>query len=321
MLTERRITTDDADALSALITRANVAHGIAQVLTTDELVEQFADDSVDLANRSLAVADPDGSIVGFALVEHQAAVGDVDEQTCHLEGCVDPAWLRQGIGTRLLQWSVEAATAVLRSIDDERAKRIRFGADERVADAAAIAERAGFVPVRWFEELLRPLTDPLTVPAVDGVRIEPWPSGLDDELRVLKNTAFRDHWGRNDSTPEMWHQQLHGHAGRTDLSFIAVDESTGRPVALLVTARYPEDDDVLGRRDGWVQTLATLRPWRGRGAGSALIAAALAAYTADGLTHASIAVDSANPSGAARLYRALGFAPNQRSVAFQLELA
>lgn len=77
---------------------------------------------------------------------------------------------------------------------------------------------------------------------------------------------------------------------------------------------------MLGRVDGWVQTLATLRPWRGRGVGSTLIAHALRAYVDEGFTHASIGVDSENPSGAARLYRNLGFELDRRAVVFQLEL-
>jgi len=37
-------------------------------------------------------------------------------------------------------------------------------------------------------------------------------------------------------------------------------------------------------------------------------------------THASIGVDSENPSGAARLYRNLGFLPCQRVITHQIEL-
>ena len=210
---------------------------------------------------------------------------------------------------------------MLRAIDDDLPKRIRFGAYETTTDIAVVAERAGFVPVRYFEELLRPLVALPQPGAVPGIRVERWPDGLDEELREVKNTAFRDHWGSSLSTAQEWQTQLHGHAGRTDLSFVAVDEACAEPVALLITARYPDDDALLGRRDGWVQTLATLRPWRGRGLGSCLIAHALAAYVDEGLTHASIAVDSANPSGAARLYRNLGFVLERRSVAYQLELA
>lgn len=38
------------------------------------------------------------------------------------------------------------------------------------------------------------------------------------------------------------------------------------------------------------------------------------------ITHASITVDSDNPTGAARLYRALGFVSEQRSIISQIEV-
>ncbi|MEY4339879.1 MAG: hypothetical protein RLZ14_1729, partial [Actinomycetota bacterium] len=84
--------------------------------------------------------------------------------------------------------------------------------------------------------------------------------------------------------------------------------------------RYEADDKLLGRRDAWIDNLGTLPEWRGRGVATALIAASLHAFTAEGLTHASIGVDSENPSGAARLYRALGFAPVRRSITHQLQV-
>ena len=77
--------------------------------------------------------------------------------------------------------------------------------------------------------------------SIDGVRIDRWPTGRDEDLRVVKNTTFRDHWGRNDSTPAAWERQLNGHAGRTDLSFVAADAATDEPVAALITGRYPAD--------------------------------------------------------------------------------
>ena len=51
---------------------------------------------------------------------------------------------------------------------------------------------------------------------------------------------------------------------------------------------------------------------------SALIAHALHAFAADGLTHAMIGVDSENPTGAARLYRSLGFRPESRRINHQI---
>jgi ribosomal protein S18 acetylase RimI-like enzyme len=41
---------------------------------------------------------------------------------------------------------------------------------------------------------------------------------------------------------------------------------------------------------------------------------------AHGLTHASIGVDSESPTGAARLYRRLGFEPVQRAIDYEIAL-
>jgi mycothiol synthase len=87
-----------------------------------------------------------------------------------------------------------------------------------------------------------------------------------------------------------------------------------------LNTRFPDDDELLGRREGWIDNLGTLPEWRGRGVATALIAHSLHAFAGDGLTHASIGVDSDNPSGAARLYRNLGFEPRQRSVTWQIEI-
>jgi len=72
--------------------------------------------------------------------------------------------------------------------------------------------------------------------------------------------------------------------------------------------------------DAWIDNLGTLPQWRGKGVGSALIAASLHAFAAAGLTHASIGVDSENPSGAAQLYRALGFRTNRSSITQELQV-
>ena len=88
----------------------------------------------------------------------------------------------------------------------------------------------------------------------------------------------------------------------------------------MCNARYEADDEVTGRRDGWIMTLGTLAEWRGRGVASALISASLDAFAAAGLTHAALGVDSSSPTGAARLYRSLGFETAARSVMYHLDV-
>jgi ribosomal protein S18 acetylase RimI-like enzyme len=53
---------------------------------------------------------------------------------------------------------------------------------------------------------------------------------------------------------------------------------------------------------------------------SALIAASLKTFAAAGFTHAMLGVDADNPTGAHRLYKALGFERERRSITHQIEL-
>ena len=223
MLEYRAATLADAPEIRDLIVRSERHDGVPRVLELDELIEEMADQSVDLAERSL-VALVDGAIVGYMLVHHKRA--DVVEQRCHLEGTVDPAFRGQGVGRALVEFAIERARAALVAIDDDLPKFIRLAAYDYIESVHRLAARMGFTPARYFDELLRPLTDLPERVTIEGLRILPWPSDRDEEIRVSKNTAFLDHWGSVPTPAAAWHDQLHGYSGRPDLSLIAVDART-----------------------------------------------------------------------------------------------
>jgi ribosomal protein S18 acetylase RimI-like enzyme len=77
---------------------------------------------------------------------------------------------------------------------------------------------------------------------------------------------------------------------------------------------------VAGRTSGYTDLLGVRRAWRGRGLAVALLAAATAAFRADGMQDAALDVDTANPSGAHGLYAALGYRATHGSATYALEL-
>ena len=267
------------------------------------------------------VAEADGDVVGHVFARYLPS--DVREERCYLIGTVDPAARGRGIGSALLTWGIERATGLLRSSGRDLPCYVRVDAQDYIESAHRLFARQGFLRVRVSEELLRPLDELPAVPTIDGVRIVAWPdegAGRDEEIRTAKNVAFADHWGSTPTSPHDWAQLVRGFGARPDLSFVALD-ADGSVVAHCVNHRYEAEDAVVGRRDGWISSLGTRREWRGRGVASALIAASLHAFAAAGLTHASIGVDSESLTGAARLYRSLGFEPQQRSITHQIQVA
>ncbi len=312
----RPMCADDLEAVVGLQCRADTYDERPVVTTIDEMREELDDEHVVLAT-DVRLAEADGELVGYLYAYHLPS--EVMLERCYLFGAVDPAHRGRGIGRTLMAWGIERATEQLRSSTSALPKVIRVDALAERDDTHRLFGRMGFTPVRWFEELLRPLDELPERRVVDGISIVAWPHDRDDEIRAVKNTAFADHWGATPTSEYHWQQMVHGYGSRPDLSVVAIDAS-GAVVAHCLCKRYPADDELLGRRDGWIDNLGTLPEWRGRGVASALIVEALHRFAAEGISHASIGVDADSPTGAARLYRSLGFEPHRRSITHEIVL-
>lgn len=311
----RPVTTDDMEPLWALTSRSYRHDGVPQTFTLDDLHDELDDTQTVLATDT-RLALLDGEPAGYAYTLHLPSATAFER--CYVFGVVDPAWRGRGVGRALLGWGVERATEQLRSTGRDLPRYLRVDAYDFQEANHRLFGRFGFRPVRIFEELLRPLTDLPERRTVPGVRIEPWPPDRDDELRAVKNASFADHWGSTPTSAEAWHQMLHGYGAWPERSVVALDERDGSIVAFCLNHRYPADDEALGRADGWIDNIGTLPAWRGRGLASALLVESLHLFAGGGCTHASIAVDADSLTGAARLYRSLGFEPRQRSITHEL---
>lgn len=172
--------------------------------------------------------------------------------------------------------------------------------------------------MRWFEELERGVAPPIDAKPSEGASIVPWTDDLDGRLLDVRNAAFADHWGSTPIDAGTWHIRVRGHGARMDLSFAAIDDATGEPVGFVLSHAYPEDDTLTGRREAWINLLGTRREWRGRGLGSGLLARATSAAADAGFDVVMIGVDRDNESGAARLYKSLGFTLTRTNVTYEL---
>ncbi|MGD9704207.1 MAG: GNAT family N-acetyltransferase [Acidimicrobiia bacterium] len=306
---------EDIDLLHDLVRRAEVADRVPLVTARSEVEEWRAGAHVD-AGLDLRIALLGGEPAGWARVDHVPSGTGLER--AYVFGAVVPELRRRGVGTELLDWGTERARELLAAHEHDLPRFVRVHQYDWIDDAHALYRAGGFTPVRWFEDLLRPL-DELPEPTVpEGLRIEPWDVARGEEARLVKNAAFADHWGSTPSSVESWGEWLGGHGARPDLSLMAFagDELVG----VSVNEHYPDDEELLGRRDGWIQSLGVLGTWRGRGVASALIAHSLHAFARAGFTHAALGVDTDNPTGAAGLYRRLGFQPMHRAVTSQIEV-
>lgn len=299
----RPIRREDVPAWTALVSRILEADGMEYRMAQDEAAEYFAMPAVDMQTDSLLARDGDGVPRAWSLV--CSYEGDETLVRAVVDGGVDPAWRRRGVGRQLVSWGTGRARQVLAASGKEAPGRICAYLDDRLTVAGALYREAGYAPLRYYAELRRRLDDSVHDTQVpEGLRIEPWPEE-DEEVRLAHNAAFADHWGSQPRSAEDWR------TGRANFSpgwsFVAREEATGRVVGYVRTDRYEEDWPVAGYSSGYVALLGTLREWRGRGVGTALLATTMHAQRAEGIEYAEIGVDTANPSGAHGLYASLGF--------------
>jgi len=289
--------------------------GIPDRHSAAELAAEYAhaSDGFDPV-RDVTIAEVDGVPVGVAWREWFDTTDGLREY--RVDGAVDPAWRRRGIGGVLLAENERRAleAAATHAIDRPRCFGSWSGATQD--GDRALLERAGFRTARWFFTMTRPNLDdipPIELP--DGIEVRPVTTELALPVWRADVEAFQDHWGGFDTSDDGLARWLDSPS--TDLSLWAVafdgDDVAGAVLNVIDAA----ENEALGVRVGWLASVFTRRPWRRRGLASALIARSLAMLRDRGMEQASLGVDADNPSGALGLYEGLGFAVSHRSLAWR----
>lgn len=280
----------------------------------EELAAWFAhpNASFDPA-RDVTIAELDGRVVGAA----QREVVDTTDghREYRLDGVVDPAFRRRGIGRALLDENERRARELAAL---EGAPSPIFGSWSFESQAAdnALLESAGFERARWFFDMVRPTLDAVpNIPLPDGLEIRPIERSLARQVWDADIEAFADHWGGFDHSEE--HLQRWLDNPTTDLSIWVVAFDGDEIAGGVINSIDPDQNQALGVQRGWLSSVFTRRAWRRRGVARALIASSLDLLRSRGMTSAALGVDADNPSGALGLYEGLGFEVDRRSFAWR----
>lgn len=306
---------DDLEALVRVVNAENEADGISERDTVAGMRAYLGNPSEQFdAVRDIIVAEVDSRVVAWASQEW-VDTRDDELREHRLWGAVEPASRRRGIGTALLAENERRARAMAAAHDVDRAKV--FGAwagDGR--PGATLLHRSGYSVVRWFFDLVRPTLDDLPDVALpDGFELRPATPELFPAIWRANREAFRDHWGGSDESEAAMHRFLDSPDTDPSLWLIAWD---GEEIAGGVNNSIrPEQNDALGIRRGWLDSVFTRRAWRRRGLARALIARSLVALRDRGMTSAALGVDADNPSGALGLYEEAGFEIDDRFTAWR----
>jgi mycothiol synthase len=287
----------DAAAVTELVSALESSLYRESAYSQDDLEEEWSE--LELAQDAYVVRD-DGRIVGYGAVRERGELWQV-------EGYVHPDALARGIGKLI-------ATKLEEDAGRGGARRIKNSVLEADSAARRLLESLGYDAVRVFRELRIELEAPPPAPEwPDGLRIVPFDPERDAlEFHAGHQEAFADHWDYSPRDFESWSK---GHLGseRFDPTLWCVIRAGNEIAAgtICTTETYG---------GGWVHVLFTRRPWRKQGIGAALLHDSFRRLWERGERSVGLGVDSANETGAFRLYERAGMTPALGWVVYEKKL-
>ncbi len=306
----------DVPAWAALIARTAAVETPVWYEREADLQQHVASRKNPVASHTVLGMDTAGILRAYARISKNPG-GD----KAHGFGCVDPAWQRRGVGTALLGW-LEQRTRERFAEDAAGSSaqlppRLRIGTEQQHGHQARLLESAGYTVVRYFNEMHRPLDQPLPATVLDrGLELAAMAPELHEQVRLAHNASFLDHWGSEPRDEESWSFTVNNPQARPDLSAVVLDSATGEVAGYQLASHDPDIAVQRGYLEGYTELLGVRREYRGRGIAQALLADAMRRFTGAGMDVASLDVDSENPTGALALYTKMGYRAVSRSMAW-----
>jgi mycothiol synthase len=293
----------DYPALVELIHAAHRFDAIEELPSVENLrAEQDHIEGFD-PRQDVLVAEVDGSIRAAARLIARTRAG---RGSYHFEAWVAPGARGRGIGTALLGWIEERARQVAAVDGRAEPRELVTWIDETLPGAITLLEAHGYEVGRYGFEMVRDITAPielLELPA--GLEVRPVEPAQHRQIWDADCEAFRDHWDsaeRTEADYEAWFAEP-----ELDTSLWRVAWADDEVAGAVMPSIWPDENELLGIRRGWLNHVSVRRPWRRQGLASALIIAALAGLRSVGMTEAALGTDAENVTGAVRVYERLGF--------------
>ncbi|MEA2505997.1 MAG: mycothiol synthase [Actinomycetota bacterium] len=298
----RSATQEDLPEVVRLFDALDATFGLAPATDLELLRGLFRLPSFDADRNTWLITASDGAIAAYGDIEERA-----EESAIATFGRVHPDHRGKGLG------------AVLLGLMEQRALEIAGGRQVRIRavtisqDEAGIAllESSGYHHVRTYWHMERSLEELHAAHLPPGVVIRSFREGDAEVFHRIDTEAFRGQWGMSAHPFDEWKERhLEGEAFEPDMWLLAQLE--GEDVGILVGRAWT--------REAWVDSLAVLGEFRGRGIGAALLQQAFQVFRDAGFRQVALNVDSSNPTGATRLYEAQGMRVRRQWMVYDKEL-
>lgn len=218
-LDRRPLVPGDAGDWAALLAAIQDADKSDEYSSEEDLLEEFGRPGEDFTRGSIAIYDG-RTMVGYGVLTARSEAGPVHDM--RHEGGVHPSYRGRGLGAELLAWAEQTAVPLHNDRFPGRPLSLSSGCLSSNAGAVALHEQRGYRPVRWFHSMMRDLSAVIPRAAIPaGVQITGYTPDMAEHARLVRNEAFRDHWGSTETSAELWAHFLASAAFRPEFSFMA----------------------------------------------------------------------------------------------------
>lgn len=311
----RPLTASDSAAILALENRVEDHDRLPFRTTESEIMDMF-DPAVPHA--AFGAFDTD-ALAAYGCVRVRVGENGIVRATC--SGAVAPERRGTQLGTGIIQWQLDMAKWLLVSSGLDGPAQIAQTVDGTPADTVDLLRRNGFTVRRTFTQMRRNLQRPIPRLALESyLEVIPWDAALDDTVRLVHNLAFSEYGHSLELSAHQW--GLTRQTMVPEWSFIALDRSGDRAqvAGYIMCSRWEDDWTALGWREGYIESLGVMAPYRRRGLARALLTSAMEAFRDSGMDYAGIDVSSDDAAETSALYAGLGFRPSHHSTMFVIDL-
>lgn len=262
--------------------------------------------------RDVLIAEVDGEMIAYSRLTwfiEQATQNRIYQSF----GFLRPEWRRKGIGRAMLHFNQRRLRDIAEETCPPGTQRLfeAFTSNFQPGNQALI-ESEGYTPIRWGYMMVRP--DLENIPDLrlpEGLEVRPVTPDQYRQIWDASQEAFRDHWGYVEPQEEDYQAWLGSWEFQPELWQVAWDgdfaNGVGAVAGMILNFIDPIQNEAMGRKRGWTESISVRRPWRRRGLARALLARSLKLHRDLGMTEAALGVDADNPNGARQLYESMGF--------------
>lgn len=308
----RTVIASDGPAIAALAREVEDYEDSFHRLTSDDIADMMEGECGNDLVDTIVGVDTDGNLGAVAFV--RVIRGISDQAIAQLKAMVHPRWRGRGLGRAILFWQEARARQLLVKefgADSEVPAQIMNIVDAHMTDRRRLYIAAGFYGKRTFSIMYRDIEGSEGFPTPKpGYSIIPWTEVDRQAAFDLHMSIFEHHFW-----PEMrgrwWEEAM---SNRDDRWSWAVVDDTGDIAGYCVVGRPTERWAATGRTEAYIELLGVNPKHRGKGLVRVLLAQAIAAASASGITRIGLDVDTQSEHSAQAIYEHLGFIDHRAEV-------